>query len=139
MQRLINAGIEAYEETLNEITSRGYHYIVAGRPAERTPYLDEFEEEGGWEEVVREVTQIAGSNNRVYPVGDTTGDGLGDFLARTDHVLPTSDGDVGSGFALYEGGARRETPRHCREACGHGPGNSSSRPTEAVASIRARL
>lgn len=44
----------AYAETLAEITSRGYHYIVAGQPSERTPYLDEFEEEGGWEEVVRE-------------------------------------------------------------------------------------
>jgi len=44
----------AYDETLAEIRSRGYHYMVAGRPGERTPYLDEFEDEDGWREVVRE-------------------------------------------------------------------------------------
>ncbi len=62
----------------------------------------------GWEEVVRQVTQVSGSQTRVSPVGDTTGDGLGDFLVAADYVLPTSDGDVGYGYALYEGGARRE-------------------------------
>jgi transposase len=43
----------AYPENLQEIKARKYHYIVAARQAERLEYLDEFEDEGDWEEVVR--------------------------------------------------------------------------------------
>jgi len=38
---------------LEQIQSSGYHYIVASRPGERDEYLDEFEEEASWEEIVR--------------------------------------------------------------------------------------
>ena len=44
----------AYDDTLKTITARGYHYIVAGRPSERTPSLDQFEDEAGWQDVLRE-------------------------------------------------------------------------------------
>lgn len=43
----------AYREDLEQIQARGYHYIVAGRQAERNPWLEDFEQEEGWEEVVR--------------------------------------------------------------------------------------
>jgi transposase len=43
----------AYQENLEEIRGRGYHYIVAGRQPERNEWLDELEEEDGWEEVKR--------------------------------------------------------------------------------------
>jgi transposase len=43
----------AYQENLDEIRSRGYHYLVAGRQPERNQWLDELEAEEGWEEVVR--------------------------------------------------------------------------------------
>ena len=43
----------AYRENLEQIQARGYHYIVAGRQAERNPWLADFEQEEGWEEVVR--------------------------------------------------------------------------------------
>jgi len=43
----------AYEENLQQIRARGLHYIVAGRQPERHPWLDEFENDDGWEEIVR--------------------------------------------------------------------------------------
>ncbi len=43
----------AYEEHLEQIKRRGHHYIVAGRQSERNAWLEAFEEEGDWEEVIR--------------------------------------------------------------------------------------
>lgn len=43
----------AYKENLKEIRQRELHYIVAGRQPERNEWLDEFENEEGWEEVLR--------------------------------------------------------------------------------------
>ena len=43
----------AYEEDLAEIRARGYHYLVAGRQPERNAWLDDFEAEGDWEEMIR--------------------------------------------------------------------------------------
>lgn len=43
----------AYEENLKQIRAHGLHYIVAGRQAERNEWLDDFEKEGDWEEVIR--------------------------------------------------------------------------------------
>jgi transposase len=43
----------AYEEDLAEIQARGYHYLVAGRQPERNAWLDDFEAEGDWEEMIR--------------------------------------------------------------------------------------
>jgi transposase len=44
----------AYDDNIQEIKGRGYHYLVAGRQAERNQWLAEFEEEGGWQEIFRE-------------------------------------------------------------------------------------
>src|SRR2546422_3732559 len=43
----------AYDENLKQIRDRGYHYIVAGRQPERNEWLDEFEKEDDWEQVIR--------------------------------------------------------------------------------------
>jgi transposase len=43
----------AYEENLEQIRAHGLHYLVAGRQSERNEWLDDFEEEGDWEEVIR--------------------------------------------------------------------------------------
>jgi transposase len=43
----------AYDENLQQIRNRGYHYLIAGRQPERNEWLDELENEEGWEEVVR--------------------------------------------------------------------------------------
>jgi len=43
----------AYEENIEEIKNRGYHYIVASRQADRNKWLEDFEEETGWQEMIR--------------------------------------------------------------------------------------
>jgi transposase len=43
----------AYEENLTQIKARGLHYVVAGRQPERNAWLDDFEDDQGFEEVVR--------------------------------------------------------------------------------------
>lgn len=43
----------AYEEDLAEIRAHGHHYLVAGRQPERNAWLEDFEAEGDWEEVIR--------------------------------------------------------------------------------------
>jgi transposase len=43
----------AYDENLQEIRVRGYHYLVAGRQPERHSWLEEFENDDDWEEVLR--------------------------------------------------------------------------------------
>lgn len=43
----------AYAANLDEIRQRGLHYVVAGLQPERTAWLDEFEQDEGWEDVVR--------------------------------------------------------------------------------------
>src|SRR5208283_5158008 len=43
----------AYEQNLEQIRQRGYHYLVAGRQPERNQWLGELESEEGWEAVVR--------------------------------------------------------------------------------------
>ena len=43
----------AYTENLAQIRARGYHYLVAGRPAERYEHLEAFEADTGWTELFR--------------------------------------------------------------------------------------
>jgi hypothetical protein len=43
----------AYEENLEQIRAHGLHYLVAGRQSERNEWLDDFEKEADWEEVIR--------------------------------------------------------------------------------------
>jgi transposase len=43
----------AYDENLEQIQARGHHYIVAGRQPERNAWLEEFENDDEWEEVMR--------------------------------------------------------------------------------------
>jgi transposase len=44
----------ANEQNIKEIKERLHHYVVATRQCERNDWLEEFEEEGGWEEIVRQ-------------------------------------------------------------------------------------
>jgi transposase len=43
----------AYRDCLEEITSRGLHYLVAGLQSERNQWLEELEDTGGFEQVAR--------------------------------------------------------------------------------------
>jgi hypothetical protein len=44
----------AFAENLAQIQARGHHYLVAGRPPERHPHREAFEDEAGWTEIVRQ-------------------------------------------------------------------------------------
>jgi transposase len=44
----------AFDENLQQIRARGHHYVVACRQSERVQWLDELEQEQGWQEVLRE-------------------------------------------------------------------------------------
>jgi len=48
----------AFAENLEQIRSRNLHYIVASRQTERDLWLDEFEDDDGFEEVVREPSPL---------------------------------------------------------------------------------
>jgi transposase len=54
----------AYGENLRQIRAHGLHYIVAGRQPERNEWLDDFEEEGDWEEVIREPSPLTPCQNK---------------------------------------------------------------------------
>jgi len=43
----------AFDENLKQIHERGLHYLVAGLQAERNQWLDDLEDDNGWEDVVR--------------------------------------------------------------------------------------
>jgi transposase len=43
----------AYDENLEQIRQRGLHYLVAARQTERNQWLDQLEDDKGWEDVVR--------------------------------------------------------------------------------------
>jgi transposase len=43
----------AFDENLEQIRSRGLHYLVAGLQPERNQWLDQLENDEGWEDVVR--------------------------------------------------------------------------------------
>jgi transposase len=43
----------AFDENLEQIRKRGLHYLVAGLQPERNQWLDELENDGGWENIVR--------------------------------------------------------------------------------------
>ena len=43
----------AYDENLQQIQAGGHHYLVAGRQPERNAWLEEFENDDDWEEVIR--------------------------------------------------------------------------------------
>jgi transposase len=46
----------ASAENLAAIRARGHHWLVAGHQSERADYLEQFEEEEGWQEIVREAS-----------------------------------------------------------------------------------
>src|SRR5256712_2602424 len=43
----------AFDENLEQIRKRGLHYLVAGLQPERNQWLDELENDEGWENIVR--------------------------------------------------------------------------------------
>jgi transposase len=86
----------AYPENLRQIKARGYHYIVAARQVERLEYLEEFEDEGEWEEVIRKPspTNPAQKKSRVF---------IKRKVHETEvHILCVSDGRKEKDRAIRE-------------------------------------
>ncbi len=70
----------AFEENLEQIRARGHHYVVACRQSERLQWLDEFEQEQDWQEILREPSRPiplkrnprCGSSARRQPTSSTS-------------------------------------------------------------------
>jgi transposase len=86
----------AFADNLQQIKDRGYHYLVASRPGERTEHLDAFEAEDGWQEIVREPspTNPGQRKTRVGVKRQVVGDEV--------HILCTSDGRAAKDRAIRE-------------------------------------
>jgi len=86
----------AFDDNLEQIRKRGYHSLVASRQGERNDHLDDFEEEEGWKEIVREPspTNPAQKKTRVFVKRKAVGDAV--------HVLCRSDGREQKDKAIRE-------------------------------------
>jgi transposase len=86
----------AFADNLQQITTRGYHYLVASRQGERTAHLDAFEEEAGWQAIVREPspTNPGQQKTRVLVKREVVGDEV--------HILCKSDGREAKDRAIRE-------------------------------------
>lgn len=75
----------AFDDNLQQLKDRKYHYIVASRQGERNEHLDDFEDEGGWEEIVREPspTNPAQKKTRVVVKRAVVGDEV-QILCKSD-------------------------------------------------------
>ena len=86
----------AFDDTLQQIKDRHYHYLVASRQGERNDHLDDFEEEEGWQEIVREPspTNPGQQKTRVVVKRKVVGDEV--------HILCRSDGREEKDRAIRE-------------------------------------
>jgi transposase len=76
----------AFDDNLQQITARGYHYLVASRQGERIAHLDDFERDAGWQVIVRapSPTNPGQQQTRVMVKRKVVGNEV--------HILCTSDG-----------------------------------------------
>jgi transposase len=76
----------AFDDNLAQIRAHDHHYIVACRPKERDDHLDDFEDETGWDEVLRQPSPCneGQKKSRVWIKRKTVG--------KEVHILCRSDG-----------------------------------------------
>jgi transposase len=86
----------AFDDNLQQITERGYHYLVASRQGERIAHLSDFEEGEGWQAIVREPspTNPGQPKTRVEVKRTVVGDEV--------HILCTSAGREAKDRAIRE-------------------------------------
>jgi transposase len=86
----------AFDDNLQQIKDRHYHYLVASRQGERNAHLDDFEEAAGWQEIVREPspTNPGQQKTRVVVKRKVVGDEV--------HILCKSDGREAKDRAIRE-------------------------------------
>ncbi len=86
----------AFDDNLQQIKDRHYHYLVASRQGERNEHLDDFEEAAGWQEIVREPSPMnpGQQKTRVVVKRKVVGDEV--------HILCKSDGREAKDRAIRE-------------------------------------
>jgi transposase len=84
----------AFDENLEQIQKRGLHYLVAARQPERNQWLDELENEDGWEELLRTPRNPSQHKSRVRIKRQQKGDQV--------YVLCHSDGRQAKDRAIRE-------------------------------------
>ena len=91
----------AYADNLAQIKARGHHYLVASRQAERRDHLEAFEDDTGWEDMVREPSprNPGQKKSRVVIKRRRVGEEL--------HLLCRSDGRIEKDRAIRDKQERR--------------------------------
>jgi transposase len=92
---VIDRGL-AFADNLVQIRARHYHYIVAGRPAERHEHLEAFEDDTGWTEIFRTPSprNPGQKKTRVFIKRVVSGDEV--------HILCRSDGRLEKDRAIRD-------------------------------------
>jgi len=70
----------AFDENLQQIQARGHHYVVACRQSERLQWLEELEQEQGWQEILREPSPT-------NPAQKSLGSGSSDSKPPTNSIF----------------------------------------------------
>ena len=86
----------AFADNLQQITARGYHYLVASRPGERTQHLDAFEDVAGWQEIIRAPSPTNPGQHKTRVVVKRT------VIGEEVHILCQSDGREAKDRAIRE-------------------------------------
>jgi len=86
----------AFDDNLKQITNRGHHYLVASHQGERQEHLDDVEDEGGWEEVVREPSPRTPAQQKTHVVVKRH------VVGEELHLLCRSDGREAKDRAIRE-------------------------------------
>ncbi len=87
----------AFDDNLQQIKARKYHYLVASRQGERSAHFEEFEDDSGWEEVIR------------------TPSPTNPFQKKTRVFIKRSAGQHGEVHVLCVSDGRKEKDRAIRE------------------------
>lgn len=87
----------AFDDNLQQIKARKYHYLVASRQGERYKHFEEFEDDSGWEEVIR------------------TPSPTNPWQKKTRVFIKRSAGDNGEVHILCVSDGRKEKDRAIRE------------------------
>jgi transposase len=124
----------AFDDNLQQITARGYHYLVASRQGERNEHLDDFEEEDGWQEIIREPspTNPGQQKSRVVVKRKVVGEEV--------HILCRSDGREAKDRAIREQHEQRllEELRKLQARVARGRLKNAAKIHEAIGRLKER-
>ena len=84
----------AFADNLQQITARGYHYIVASRQGERIAHLDDFASDVGWQAIVRAPSPANPGQPQTRVAVKRT------VVGNEVHILCTSDGRAAKDRAI---------------------------------------